>query len=188
MPIWDGTGPEALADRVFEREVTEEGRRVSAIDAVGSDLASGMVSPKASVAVEQISAEAGSRVGKKRAPPLSPGKRRGAGGGGGGGGERLGSLSSPLARIFGTSILGGQQGQTQPPPPSVEEVKNATSAAMQEEQQSVKERLERIEEALQLLLGEVVRNGGTGGEGGQGTGSQVPLTSLTGEVEPSYTD
>ncbi|GAA5911768.1 hypothetical protein JCM6882_003347 [Rhodosporidiobolus microsporus] len=211
VPNWEG-GVELLAERVFEREVSGVGRRVASMDdgvdggaggSVGSS--SGTRTPTASAAVEAAAAAEAAGKGKSRSTPVgtpvsSPAKpsasAKAKSGRTGGGGDRLGSLTSPLARIFGASVLSGVPGQQQQqqaqgasssPAAAAEDVKASTSEAVEQGQQGLQARLDRIEEALQLLLGEVVKNGG--GIAGLGESqAQVPLTSLTGERETSYAD
>ncbi|GAA6000259.1 hypothetical protein JCM10207_007928 [Rhodosporidiobolus poonsookiae] len=167
-PSWDGA-VEVMAERVFERAVTVEGRRVASMDDDGAEE-EGVRTPPASKAVEEMEREAAQREGngkgKGRPPPLAttptkaPTQRKPAGAA-----QRLGSLSSPLAKLFGPSAVSGTG--------------SAETATTSKE---VEQRLARIEEALQVLLGEVVKTGGVGGER-----KDLPLTSLTGEKEPDYT-
>ncbi|GAA6028025.1 hypothetical protein JCM8097_001836 [Rhodosporidiobolus ruineniae] len=168
---WDGS-VDVLADKVFEREVNSEGRRVASMDEA------------ASPALEEEETEGGKGKGKQRAAPpaplagLSPAspspsplRRTDTAAGH----ERLGSLTSPLARIFGASASSAVLAGKKP------------SAA---DDEGVKERLDRIEEALRVLLGEVGRGKKAGGDDDEGgaEGPPKPLVSLTGEVEPSYAD
>ncbi|GAA5821372.1 hypothetical protein JCM11251_004592 [Rhodosporidiobolus azoricus] len=194
VPNWEG-GVEVLAERVFEREVNPEGRRVASMDEseAGTPAGAGARTPTASAAVEAAQEEevAGKSKGKGKALATSAG---------GGAAARLGSLSSPLAKIFGASVLSGVPGQPRAGSSaseggkagaSAEEVKASTSEAVSRGQQDLHDRLDRIEEALQLLLGEVVKSGavvaGAAARGREGQG-QIPSTSLTGSREASYTD
>lgn len=164
--MWEGS-VEAVVGKVFEREVTEEGRRVASIDEATPTAAG------------EAEAEQQGK-GKKKAQPPSPLKQR-RGGAGGTVGDRLGSLTSPLARIFGPSAIASSASSS-----AVESQKSLKAAPPSTDEKALNDRLTRIEEALQILLGEVVKSGQAGDEDDEK--KTVPLTSLSGEIEPSYAD
>lgn len=161
--MWEGS-VEAVVGKVFEREVTDQGKRVASID-------------DATPTTEEAGSEEEQGKGKKKAQPPSPLKQRRAGGGTVG--DRLGSLTSPLARIFGPSAIASSASSS-----AFEKSLKAAPAATDDK--ALNDRLTRIEEALQILLGEVVKSGQAGDEDDEK--KTVPLTSLSGEVEPSYAD
>ncbi|GAA6052710.1 hypothetical protein JCM3770_007186 [Rhodotorula araucariae] len=156
-PVWEGK-VDQLVSEVWDRGVTDAGRRVASIDA---DTPPGQATDKA----------------------------KGRGGSGRGVGargvtDRLGSGDSPLARLFGPGASLG------PPSPAATP---STAASETTGAGGTDARLARIEEALQLLLGEVVKTGAAGrtreqDEDGAAAKKGVPLTGLAGEVEQSYAD
>ncbi|BGP06427.1 Calcium channel YVC1 [Rhodotorula toruloides] len=166
VPMWEGS-VEAVVGKVFEREVTEQGRRVASSDEATPTT------------VEEEQADQHGK-GKKKAQPPSPLKQR-RGGAGGTVGDRLGSLTSPLARIFGPSAIASSASSS-----AIESQKSLKAAPASTDQKALNDRLTRIEEALQILLGEVVKSGQAGDEDDEK--KTVPLTSLSGEIEPSYAD
>ena len=211
--IWDSK-VEHVVEEVWERAVTDEGRRVASFDepageerregggraaeALGEGDARASTDSSTSKSKDKGKAGAGAGAGagpKARPPALKPHAQRPSPA------KRLGSLDSPLARLFGPGASlgagpsaaaagaggGGRAG----------EGGGASAGASG----GVEARLGRIEEALGVLLGEVIKSGGVGrgGSGGAagedgGDGEEeekrksVPLTSLTGMVEPSYAD
>ncbi|GAA5998265.1 uncharacterized protein JCM10292_001085 [Rhodotorula paludigena] len=185
VPMWEDR-VDLVVGEVFERAVTAKGRKVDSIDAADAASEGGDA--------------AGAKQAKRRAPPPSPLKqhRRAAGG------EALGSLSSPLARIFGQGALldARPEGADGERADKGGTVRRASDAKREMEDRAraggsgeggdaaLEARLARIEEALQVLVGEVVKSGAVGqsSSDGEGKGKEVPLTSLTGEVEQSYAD
>lgn len=165
VPMWEGS-VETVVGKVFEREVTDQGRRVASID-------------EATPTTEEAGSEEEQSKGKKKAQPPSPLKQRRAGGGTVG--DRLGSLTSPLARIFGPSAIASSASAS-----AAESQKSLRAAPAATDDKALNDRLTRIEEALQILLGEVVKSGQAGEDDDEK--KTVPLTSLSGEVEPSYAD
>ncbi|BGP38496.1 hypothetical protein JCM10450v2_002444 [Rhodotorula kratochvilovae] len=162
-PVWEGK-VEQLVGEVWERGVTDAGRRVASID------------EPAPAPAPPFGGSNGKDKGKGRKMPPPPLERERAAAKDK---DRLGALDSPLARLFGPGAsLGASLGS-----PSAQAQASAETDA----------RLARIEEALQLLLGEVVKTGAAGRgnddeeDGGAGKKS-VPLTGLTGEPEESYAD
>ncbi|GAA5855910.1 hypothetical protein JCM8547_000410 [Rhodosporidiobolus lusitaniae] len=212
-PLWEGTA-EVLAERVFERSVTREGRRVASFDdedeglssSSGSSTAkkggSGSKTPTTSAAVEQAAAEQAlsSSSSRRRAgpsTPFSPSKakqpKRPAP-------ERLASLTSPLARIFNAAVLGGEAGGggvVASAAPAVRRKKTAGGKEKEkvterdegeegeEEEDDRKEVKERLERIEEALK---VLLGEVGRAEARKELGGVPLVSLTGEPEPSYAD
>ncbi|GAA5878989.1 hypothetical protein JCM1840_007406 [Sporobolomyces johnsonii] len=203
MVPWEGTVDSVT--RVFELEVNERGRKVDGLD-------------------EREREEERPQTPERRKRGNPPAIRtRGQH-------DRMGSLASPLAKIFGQQIaveqpLGGEgrgsssntaaRGGISAWLPRASSLLYTTNeggvkdkdkdkehaSSMAASSKSIDDRLEAIEEALKILLGEVVRSktgggdagGGEGGGGGAGDGTSaspkhVPLTSLTGEIEETYAD
>ncbi|GAA5976576.1 hypothetical protein JCM10908_005553 [Rhodotorula pacifica] len=159
VPILEGS-VEQVAKEVFERPVTAEGRRVASIDDA---------TPPTADAVDG-GGDSSSDKGKRAATASVPKQKDRT--------DSLGSLTSPLARIF------GHQASASLPHPTARSQTMPTTV-----DQNLETRLARIEEALQILVGEVVKSGPGGGakdeeqEGGQAPKSSEPLLDLTGRPE-----
>ncbi|GAA5866603.1 hypothetical protein JCM3774_004027 [Rhodotorula dairenensis] len=150
VPMLEGS-VEQVAKEVFERRVTDQGRRVASIDDA--------TPPTAEAATADSSSDSG-----KRASMSGPKNKNRTG--------SLGSLNSPLARIFGhqASISAGHNAMLATNKPNLEE------------------RLARIEEALHILVGEVVKSSPGAakeddGEGGSAPKAAEPLKDLSGRLE-----
>lgn len=149
---------EQVAKEVFERQVTEQGRRVASIDDA--------TPPEA----EPVTTDSSSDKGKGAASTCPATKNRSG---------SLGSLNSPLARIFGLQATAGvahsaSRSQSLP----------VTGAG----DKNLENRLARIEEALQILVGEVVKSSpGVAKDDDVGGGSAMktaePLKDLSGRPE-----
>ncbi|GAA5925097.1 hypothetical protein JCM1841_005785 [Sporobolomyces salmonicolor] len=192
MVPWEGTVDSVT--RVFEREVNERGRKLDGLDreeepqtpqrtAIRTkghhDRMASLASPLARIFGQQIAVE--------QPLPLREGNGT-ARGGGGVSSSWLPRASSLLERSIDGSTRGkGRDKDTQ----------HAASTA--DGGKTIDDRLEAIEQALKILLGEVVTSKTDGGEGGGGeeggeeggisaSPKHVPLTSLTGEIEETYAD
>lgn len=143
---------EQVAKEVFERQVTEQGRRVAGIDDA--------TPPEA----EPVTTDSSSDKGKGAAS-TSPNT------------GSFGSLTSPLARIFGHQATVG-----------IAHPASRSQSLPVTGDQNLENRLARIEEALQILVGEVVKSSpgvakDDGVEGGSASKTAEPLKDLSGRPE-----
>ncbi|KAI5479025.1 receptor-activated ca2+-permeable cation channel [Pseudohyphozyma bogoriensis] len=169
---WDGT-VDGLG-KVFEYDVTEAGLKVESIDKSDDEEDEEDTSP---TRTRSIDAQAKLKTVASGARQTKlPGVSSHA---------RMGSLASPLAKMFTVpDVNDGLRSASPGRPVRAKEVKD------KEEKQrdggglepGVVARLEAIEAALAILVGEVTRSKD------EGEVERPPLTSLTGEAEASYKD
>lgn len=144
---------EQVAKEVFERQITDEGRRVSGIDDA--------TPPEA----EPVTADSSSDKGKGAASTFPKTN------------DPFGSLNSPLARIFGHQATTG-----------IAHSASRSHSLPVMGDQNLENRLARIEEALQILVGEVVKSSpgvatDDDMEGGSVLKTEEPLKDLSGRPE-----
>lgn len=147
---------EQVAKEVFERQITEEGRRIASIDDA--------TPPEA----EPVTTDSSSDKGKGAASTSQKTKDRTG---------SLGSLNSPLARIFGHQATAG-----------IAHPASRSQSLPVIGDQNLENRLSRIEEALQILVGEVVKSSPSAAkdddeEGGSTMKTAEPLKDLSGRPE-----
>lgn len=149
VPMLEGS-VERVAKEVFERRVTEQGRAVASIDAITPPI----------TATATANSSSGPGKGASTSRPRNK-DRTGS----------LGSLNSPLARIFGQQASLGAGHHAQPGAGD----------------QNLENRLARIEEALQILVGEVVKSspGAVKEQDGEPAALDAaePLKDLSGRTE-----
>ena len=156
VPMLEGS-VEQVAKEVFERQITEQGRRVASIDDA--------TPPEA----EPVTTDSSSDKGKGAASTSQKTK------------DRTGSLrplTSPLALIFGHQATAG-----------IAHPASRSQSLPVIGDQNLENRLSRIEEALQILVGEVVKSSpgvakDDDVEGGSASSKTAePLKDLSGRLE-----
>lgn len=187
--LWEGK-VEHLVGEVWLRGVNDVGTTVASFDGEGPAPArdlpgqgKGKAPQRAGAGVgggkESAAAGAAGAKARKAPPPALSPRSTSAAAAAAGPSERLGSLDSPLARLFapGASLGAALHSAAGPSRSSAGGASEARAGAGAETETSA--RLQRIEEALQLLLGEVVKTGAAGrgargedGEGGGGGGEE----------------
>lgn len=172
---WDGAADHV--HEVFKRKVTDSALVVPDMDPFVDVYSNGALSAKNSSKTasqaqdEAAAASASASESQSRSTTASKAIN-----------PRLGTLASPLAKIFGADagkVDSGQQGGGNRS--KMRASANEKSAFVSAD---VINRLEAIEQALAVLVGEVAKSSAGPAEGKD----EVPMTSLTGQREQSYAD
>lgn len=160
--LWEGAADDV--GKIFEQRLTNAAVVVPSIDDDEEDA------PDAAESVKSGKGKAPGMRSKSLPPKLA---------------NMAGSKPSPLAKLF--SSMAGLRGEAPPAaePETATKPKLGKGRVPEQEElpRSVVARLEAIEQALAILVGEITKGGA-----GVGEASRPPLTSLSGKIEESYAD